>query len=325
MTLFGRRVPLWVTPLPLAAAIAVYSIWWDGKRDALRDELANALPGAAVTTRGFPYRLQADLGATALRRDRPASFLEARAAEVEIDRQPWNPRLTIVAAREPRLQVAAPVLAGARLDIEGAFARASLNTRGERLARLSLNVDAARVWLAALPVRAEAARFELHVRETPALAGPGAAAAAGPRQAQVVARATALRLGGGDPLTMLASFDVRAAAPLAGVRAWAAGGTVELERLTLADATGTVATVRATVAPRGDGRLMVAGTVTTLCPRSVLAALAGRRGAPEYRARREVVIAFSGLAGAVRAATGEAELGVVPVRRQLPPCPRLRG
>ena len=324
MTLFGRRVPVWVTLLPLAAAITAYFLWWDGQRDLMRAELARVLPGVAIETGGFPYRLQANLGPTALRRDRPASFLEARASAVEIDRQPWNAELSIIAAREPRLEVAADGIAGARLDIEGGFARASLNTAGGRLQRLSLGVDGARVWLAALAVPARAERFELHVRETPSAAAPGARATP-PRQAQVVVRATALRLDGGDPLALVATLDVTAARPLAGVRAWAAGGTIELERLTLADATGTVAELRATAVPRRDGRLMLAGTVTTLCPRTVLAAFAGRVPAAEYRARRPTRIAFSGLAGAVRPAIDEAGLGVLPVRRQLPPCPRLRG
>ena len=99
---------------------------------------------------------------------------------------------------------------------------------------------------------------------------------------------------------------------------------MELRRLRLADKGGVVAEVAATVVPRG-GVLEMAGTVTTVCPRAVLAALAHRvPGAPEYRARVAQRIAFGGVAGAVTAKVDEAKLGAWTVRAQEAACPVLR-
>lgn len=318
-----RRVPLWATLLPLLIGIAAYALWYDGARRAFRQELAAALPGQTFVLAGFPYRLQANLGGVAVRRAAGGAFLEVRAEAAEVDRQPWRSALSVVGARALRLQVAAAGVVGARFQLEAPTARASLDRGGGALRRLSIEAPDARLWLALLPGVITASRIELHARETPTLVPtPGPRA---PVQAEAVVRGQRVRLGSlGAPLTLEGAFRVTAARPLTTVDRWRAGGTVEIARLTLADAGGAVAELAATLSPGRGGRPMLAGTVTTVCPRAVVAAWNGTQPPLEHRARRPVVMAFAGEAMAVRLRLDLATLATAPARRREAPCPRLR-
>lgn len=321
-----RRVPVWVSVIPLALLVGCYYAWWSQKNDQFRTELTRAVGPVALQMGGFPYRLSADLGRVALHREGAASFVRVCAERMTIDRQPWRPALTVVGAEQPRVLAAIPALGGARLDIEAPHGRASVDTAFGRLARLSAEFEGARLWLGLMPAMGRASHLELHLRETPIAPiatprGPG-----WPTQAEAVARATGLTFDDGAPLTMDATFTVTAPAPMTSVHGWEAqDGTVELRRLTLSDAHGVVVDANATAVPLSNGRLEVGGSLTTVCPRSVLAALARTRPPTvEYRARVAQRIAFGGVAGSVAATTDEAGLGAFTVRTQEAACPVLR-
>ncbi|MFN7175250.1 MAG: hypothetical protein ACK4MT_11250, partial [Thermaurantiacus tibetensis] len=101
--------------------------------------------------------------------------------------------------------------------------------------------------------------------------------------------------------------------------------TAEIRSLTLSDPTGEVARLSATLVPDGAGRLRVAGTIETVCPASVRAALEGAPPVSEQRSRRPETIAFEGLLPRdLRVAPRDPSKPPPPVRAQEPECPRLR-
>ena len=324
MMIFGRKVPLWATVIPLLIAFAAYGWWWNARMDRFRTEVGAALgPEVAVTYGGFPYRLHAETARTALERRRVDTLARLSVDRMRLDRQPASGALTVAGVAGARVLLEAAGIAGARAELSAPGGRASVHVDGDRLARFSAEFTGARAVLGVLPVPITAGTFEVHVRETPVapIAMP-----TGPRmpvQAELRASGTGVRLGGGDPLAMEADVAVTAASPLRSARGWAAqSGTIEVRRLTLADKLGIVVDLNATVVPNGAG-LRVAGAITTVCPRSVLAALSGERlAAPEYRARIAQRVAFGGPVGAVMTQGG---LGAFTVRAQETPCPRLRG
>lgn len=326
MTLFGRRVPVWATLVPLVLSVAAYWGYWSHKRDQFRNQLTGVVGPMPVTFGGFPYRLQADLGRATLARERTGSIVRLSADKMTVDRQPWSPNLTVVGAKEPRLLAALTGIGGARLDVEAPRGRASLNGAYGRLDRLSAEFEGARLWLGLVPAMGRAAHLELHVRETPIAPIATPAGPTFPAQAEMVARATGFTLDDGAPLTMEASFAVTAPAPLRSVKGWAdQGGTVELKRLVLADAHDTVLDARATAVPLPNGRLEVNGVLMTECPRTVLAAFAhARPPGVEYRARTLIRIPFSGVAGSIAPTVDAAGLPQFTVRAQEAPCPVLR-
>ena len=326
MTLFGRRVPVWATLFPLVLAVAAYWGYWGHKRDQFRAELASVLGPMPVTFGGFPYRLQADLGRASLTRERTGSIVRLSADRMTIDRQPWTPSLSVVGAKEPRLLAALTGIGGARLDVEAPRGRASLNSAYGRLDRLSAEFEGARLWLALVPAMGRADHLELHIRETPIAPIATPHGPTFPTQAELIARSTGLRLDDGAPLTMEVSLAATAPAPLRSVKGWAdQGGTVELRRLTQADAHGTVLDMRATAVPLPNGRLEVNGVLTTDCPRTVLAAFARERSpGVEYRARTLIRIPFGGVVGSIAPTVDAAGLPQFTVRAQEAPCPVLR-
>ncbi len=90
----------------------------------------------------------------------------------------------------------------------------------------------------------------------------------------------------------------------------------------LADASGEVARLTASVVPVA-GTLRLTGTVTTVCPASVRAAVDGTAPAPELRLRNPVRLAFGGTPGFFVLAPMPTDAPTA-VRGQMPPCPRLR-
>ncbi len=325
MKIFGLRLPLWATLVPLLLAVLVYWRWWEARLGEFRSDVAVA--GMPVIFGGFPYRLHGEAGRTTLDRVREDTRLRLDVDRLTLDRQPAGRGLTVIGVAAPKLRAEARGLEGARLEIDAPGGRASLHVDNDRLARFSAEARAARVVVGLFPAAITADRLETHIRETPVAP---IALPTGPRmpvQGELRAAASGLRLDGGDPLAMEADLAITAAAPLRSVRGWAAQqGTVEVRRLTLSDRLGVVVNLSATAVPRADGKIEIAGTATTICPLSLLAALERRAPPrPEFRARLAQRIAFGGLAGAVVARTDASGLGAFTVRAQEPPCPRLRG
>lgn len=320
-----KRFPLWTTLIPLAVGIGVYWQLWDRQHDAFRADLERVFgadQGLVVT--GFPYRLEAELGPLALKHERGDWTARLSASQAIVNRGPWRPDPTILRLQQPQLSLAAPSLAGAIFDVQGMASQTSLRWAGDRIARLSTDVDDARLSLGLLAAPAAAKRFELHFRETPTTRDPASRAPTDPEQAQIVLGGEAFRFAGGDPLTLAGEAALTSVGAIRSLAAWQTGGTLELKRLTLADKTGEVLALAATVVPGPAGSLRVAGTIDTVCPRTVEAAFAGQAApAEERRARKSVRLTFDGAPGAYRLTTPVPER--LPVRGQEPACPRLRG
>ena len=315
-----RRVPLWVTLLPLLAGIGAYWLVWDRFAHRFAADIAAVLPGAPPAIAGFPYRLETEIARPVLARDWPGLAVRLSAARAVLNRGPWQPSLTVVSTETPRVSLAVPRLAGASITLTAATGLSSLNVEAGRIARLSNVFTAAQAMLGMFPAQASAERLELHFRETPT----AATVSASPRfpvQAQLVLAGEGVRLAGGDPLTLAGEAALTARAPIRSLAAWSAGGTAEL-KASLTDATGEVLAIAATAVPTGDGRVRLAGTLTTVCPATVRAAFAQTSPPAERRTRMPVRLAFSGFGGSLRL-TGTVPANA-PVRAQIPPCPALR-
>ena len=313
-----RRVPLWLTLVPLALGIIIYWFVWSGFRDRFANDIAMVLPDAKPAIGGFPYRLEAELAAPVLRHASPGLAAQATAAREVVNRGPWQPDLTVFSSLRPHVLLAVPPLAGATASIDAETGLSSLHLADGRIARLSNVFDGALVRTGLVGFPATAAKLEVHFRETPVT--PSAAALKGPAQAQIVVTGENVRLGGGDPLGLTADVALTAGQPLKSYAAWASGGTAEI-KFVLRDRTSEVLAAAATAVPSG-GKLQLAGTITTVCPNSVRAAFAGAPPPSEQRARMPVRLAFSGQPGAWVLADPAA--APHPVRAQLPPCPVLR-
>ena len=321
-----RRIPLWVTLLPLVAGAILWLWLWRGYADGFRAGLAPWLPAdAEIAMGGFPYRLEADVKPAKVVRQSDALAMELRAAEAVVNRVPWQANRQVITLVAPEVRLVAKQLQGAGLHIEAPRAQASLRTEAGHIARLSI------IWeeplfesgLFAAGIRAEQA--ETHIRETPAVGEAGRTSPSGPVQAEIEISGTGARIGDGMPLAVEIAAAVTADSPLASFAGWAAGGTVEMQRAVLSDASGEVARITATLTPDGGGRLRIAGTVETVCPLAVRAAMDGKPPVSEKRLRRPTRIAFGGtLPGGVAAEPADPAMNPGPVRAQQPPCPRLR-
>lgn len=320
-----RRIPLWVTLLPLLIGGVIYHRWWSGQRDAFAAEVREIVgPEAVVEMSGFPYRLEADIGRIALRRANGEAALSIAADRLALNRQPTRRDLTVGHALRPRVAASVPGVAGASLAVEAAASQTSLRLQDRRIARLSTVFDEATVRTRLLAGLATAKRFEVHVRETPQVADPASRAPTDPEQAQLVVEGEGVRYAGGDPLTLRAELGVTARGPVRRLADWLPGGTAELKRLELRDPRGVIATLEATASPDASGQLLIAGTAETICPAGLAALFAGRPAPVEKRARRAVSFTFNGPVGALALARAADEPIRVPVRNQEPPCPVLR-
>jgi hypothetical protein len=315
-----RRVPLWVTILPLIAGVGVYWYLWAGWARGFEAAIQPWLPGVPISATGFPYRLEAEVTNPSITRD-GAVKLSTSASRMRINRGPWRPELTVVQAIDPRFSAVVSVAVSA--SVSGREAQVSIKVDDGRLARLSAVINAAEARLGFVPVSLTADSLELHLRErddTPAAGSP-----APPPRGQFVVSGERFRIGGGDALTLAANTTVTGPARLTSYDNWATSGTLELTSLTLADAHGEVASAKATLVPRGRLGLRFAGTVTTVCPASVKAAFDGTPAPSEKRLRMPVRLAFSGVPGAMLLEGMPADLATRPVKAQMPACPVLRG
>jgi len=315
-----RRIPLWLTVVPLAVGGVVYWHFWDGWRDDLRADIVAVVPGATPDIGGFPYRMEGSIAAAAVSSN-GAIRTTFRAASTIVNRGPWQRALTVVRTAAPEVDVAIPGLRDVTAHLTAASGLSSLHLAAGVLVRASNVFAAARATtgLFAAPVAADS--LEVHLRETRARSNE-AWSATPPQQAQVVLSGTGVRIGQGAPLMLAADFGVTSTARLRSFAGWAAGGTVELRALKLADASGEVVRMVASAVPVGD-TLRLTGTIVTVCPANVAAAFAGSPGPVEKRLRNPVRLAFGGTPGAFTIASPAANAPTA-TRAQLPPCPRLR-
>lgn len=322
----ATRFPLWVTLVPLALGAALWFFMWTSFRDRLDQALAETLPaGTSWSLGGFPYRLEARTGPVALDYQGEATRARLEARQLTVNRQPWRTDRQVVNLEDSRLSLALAPLAAMSATIEARAAQASLRTEADRVARLSIVWEKPLIGLGFLDQPLAATSFEVHLRETPADADPESLSPVLPVQDQLVIRASDVRLGEGSPLRLMLDAELTAARPVRSLAVWRDGGTAEIRDLVLSDATGDVLRLSATLSPDKDGRLAVAGTITTVCPASVRAAFAGLPPVSEKRARRPVTLAFRAIPG-VSAVVAPPEPGKPPppVRGQEPDCPRLR-
>ena len=321
-----RRFPLWLTIVPLVLGGLVYWHFWSGWRDTLRADLAAVLPGVPVVIGGFPYRLEARVDDTpAYGLNGPVKLI-VRARRALVNRNPWQRDLTVVRAADVHIAAAIDGIdAGPARPLGVAAASAdavsSLRYGPNGITRLSIVFHGFNATSPVLGTPVTAPTFEVHLRETRARSNE-AWSATPPQQAQVVLSGAGVRFGQGAPLTLDLDAGVTATSRLRDFAGWAAGGTVEIRAATLADASGEVARLAATVVPVG-GTLRLTGTVTTVCPATVRAAVDGGVAAPESRRRNPVRLAFGGTPGFFVLAPVPPDAPTA-VRGQLPPCPRLR-
>jgi hypothetical protein len=273
-----------------------------------------------VEISGFPYRMEANVASPRLAGG-DAVRLAASADRARVNRGPWQPELTVIGSDRP--QFSATVSPAISVAIAGKTAASSVKVVEGRLARLSTVIEAATARLGFTPLAIAADTLELHLRERRDAASLPGSPAGAPR-GQLVITGERLRFGGGDALTFDADMLVTGDARLGGYDAWAKSGTVEVTRFTLADASGVVASVKATLVPEGRSGLRVAGTVETVCPANIAAAFAAAPPVSERRLRAPVRLTFEGVAGAVSVSGLPADLATRATRGQVAACPVLR-
>ncbi|MFZ4689396.1 MAG: hypothetical protein ACOYLS_09170 [Polymorphobacter sp.] len=316
-----RRIPLWLTLLPLVAAVGLYWLLWSGWARDFDGVVRHWLPAADFGITGFPYRLEAEV-AGPLVSGGDVVKLFAGAQQARINRGPWQPELTVIGTRYPRFS--AIIGPGLGASFSGKSAMTSIKVVDGRLVRLSTTVEAANARLGFAPVAIAADALELHVRERrPAKDGEGGATL--PPRGQLVIAGQRIRFDKGDALTLAADMVATGAGRLLGFDQWATTGTIEVTNFSLSDAHGEVAGITATLVPTGRTSLRFAGTIETICPASVAAAFDGRAAPAEKRLRAPLRLAFEGVPGALRLTGVPSDLAQRAVRGQMPPCPVLRG
>ncbi len=321
----GRRWPLWTAFLPLIVGVTVWAIVWRGYAATFEADLRRVLPETVeLSVGGFPYRLEARARDVRLAHRDAALDAMVSAEAVAVNRVPWQRARQVVNLEQSVTEVALRPVRVARVRVEAAEAQASLRLDGRRIARLSGVWREARIATGLFDAPVTAASFEAHLRETPAEGQPGAGGGRLPTQAQLNLAAEGLVVGGGDPMQMRLATEVTAARAVTSLAGWQRDGTVELVEGTLADVTGEVARMRARLTPAAGGAIAIAGTVETVCPASVRAALTGGPPVAEQRVRRPQTVRFEGPLGGPLAVSAAEPGPPAPVRGQLPPCPRIR-
>ena len=312
-----RRWPLLLSLLPLLLGLSAYGFFWRGWAAGFETTLARWFPGRAPLVTGFPYRLETELAGVRLAHQGGVQLALA-VDRLRLNRGPWRPELTVLQGQGVALSATA---AGLSPRVTAGVATASLKLDGERLARLSIVLPAAR-GTAGLGPDFTADSLELHAREIIGLAEPASPRL--PQRGQLVVGATGFKLGQGAAISLAGDFSVRGAARLIDYRRWASSGSVDAV-LTGSDATGELFKLDATIVPLGAG-LRLAGTIVTVCPLSVQAALHGTAAPAEARLRAPVRLALETAlpaGGAVALSGLPADLATRARRGQLPACPRL--
>ena len=317
----SRRIPLWLTLVPLALAIGLYWLLWSGWAKDFGAAVEAVVPASVVEVTGFPYRLETAL-ASPIWTAGSGVRIVASADHALVNRGPWKPELTVIRSEYPKFS--AIVGPGFGASFTGKAALTSVKIVDDRLVRLSSVIEAAKARLGFTPVAIAADVLELHMRERAAPAEAPASATL-PARGQLVAKGQRLRFDGGDALTFSADLTANGAGRLTDFDRWAQGGTIEVTALTLADAHGEIARLAATLVPVGRTGLRFAGTVESVCPATVVAAFQGVPAATELRLRVPVRLAFDGVAGALQLTGMPQDLASRARRGQDPACPVLRG
>ncbi len=313
-----RRWPLLLSLLPLALGLAVYGQLWRGWAGDYAATLMRWFPGTQPQVIGFPYRLEAEIADAALAHA-GAVQMGLAVERLRLNRGPWRPELTVLQGQEIALNARLGALASAATAAAGT---ASLKLDQGQLARLSIILPDARGNFGLGP-DFTAATLELHAREAigPAALQPGPGL---PVQGQLVLKAADLKLGQGAAIALSGDAQVRGPRRLDDYAAWAGSGSIDVT-LTGSDATGEIFRLEAAVVALGS-ELRLAGTIMSVCPMSVQAALNGTAPPAELRLRAPVRLALETAlpAGGVAALSGlPADLATRPRRGQLPACPRL--
>ncbi|WP_353218293.1 hypothetical protein [Sandarakinorhabdus sp.] len=324
-----RRWPLLLAVLPLLLGLAVYGQLWRGWAAEFETTLADWFPSRRPAVSGFPYRLETTVDAPMLVHEGTVQ-LRFIADRLRLNRGPWRPELTVMQSEWLKLSA---ILPGLSPRVQAPAGTASLkldrDDQGQmRLARLSIVLPNA-VGSTGLGPTFQADRLELHGRELEPVAAPPASDPRLPQRGQVVIGAEGLRFGRrgeqGTAISMTGEAKLRAAGRLRDWAAWAAGGgSIDLV-LSGRDATGELFALDASIVPLGAG-LRLAGTIRTVCPLAVQAALNGTKAAPELRLRAPVQLSLQTYLPTANAPIVQglpANLAGRPRRAQLPPCPRL--
>lgn len=319
-----RRWPLLLALLPLILGLAVYGQLWRGWAAQFENTLQGWFPGKQAEVGGFPYRLETDLDGVTLTHAGVA-VLRADVARLRLNRGPWRPELTVAQGEGVAL---AATLPGWSPQVNAAAGTASLKLESGRLVRLSIVLPAARgrIGLSGDGPAFRADTLELHARE---IEPPAAVASdpALPQRGQLVIGSDGLRVGQGAPMILAVDAKVRGPDRLLDWPRWAAGGGSIDVVVSGRDATGELFALDATAVPAGDG-FRLAGSIRTVCPMAVQAALAGVAPPAEQRLRAPVQLALEAQLPAASDMTAlrglPADLASRPRRAQLPACPRLR-
>ena len=323
-----RRWPLLLALLPLMLGLAVYGQLWRGWAAQFEATLASWFPGQKVVATGFPYRLESELSGVTLAHEGVVR-LRASIAGLRLNRGPWRPELTVMQGEGLVLTALVP---GLSPRVTAAAGTASLkldsDSRGQtRLARLSIVLPQAQggIGLAGEGPSFKADTLELHAREMAPAAAGVASDPRLPQRGQLVINADGLRIGQGAPISLTGEAMARGRTRLLDWSRWATGdGSVDLV-ITGRDVTGELFALDASLVPAGAG-LRLAGSIRTVCPLAVQAALAGAMPPIESRLRVPVQLAIEAQLPAGTAVTVRglpADLAARSRRAQLPPCPRL--
>jgi hypothetical protein len=317
------RFPLWTTLIPLLVGAGGYWLVWHRFSEQFAADLTRILPSQTASVSGFPYRLEAGFDEATLHVGNAPFHASLSAGRMILNRGPWQPELTVMRSTDAALAMAITSVAGATVSITAPAAQGSLRRSDNRIVRLSLVFNHAKLAIGGLPIPVSAGTFEVHFREQLGTIG-GTKGPTLPARWDGVVHASDLRFTSGDALTLSASFSINAKAPLESYTDWADGGTIEVVHFRLADATGEILDGAATVAPAATGTLRINGSLTTTCPETVRAAFSGRSAPHEMRLRAPVRLAFGGDGTALTVDAPAAGLGSLPRRGQLPPCPSIR-
>lgn len=313
----NRRWMVLLALLPLLIGLAAYGQVWRGWAAEFETTLAGWFPGQRADIGGFPYRLETELAGVTLRHDGGVQLALA-VERLRLNRGPWRPELTVLQGQGVTLSA---IVAGLSPRVVAGAATASLKLDAGRIARLSIVLPAVR-GNAGIGADFSAQNLELHGREIKGLADPISARL--PARGQLVVGATGFKLGQGAAINLAGDFSVRGAARLDDYARWASTGSVDAV-LTGSDATGEIFTLDASIVPLGAG-LRLAGTITTVCPLAVLAALNDTVAPAEQRLRAPVRLALETAlpaGGAVALSGLPADLAARARRGQMPACPRL--
>lgn len=319
-----RRWPLLLSLLPLLLGLAVYGHYWRGWAAGFETTLARWFPGERISVSGFPYRLEAEL-VDVKRAHQGGIELGMAVGRLRLNRGPWRPELTVFQGKTVAL---AASVAGLAARVNAASATASLKILPDRagvdrLARLSILLPAA-TGNAGFGPDFRADTLELHLREIVGLATPTSPRL--PPRGQFVIGATGFALGQGAPISLDADVTARGPGRLDDHARWAAaGGSLDV-KMTGRDATGELFRLDASLVPLGTGNRL-AGTIVTVCPLAVQAALNGAVPPPEQRLRTAVTLALETAIpsqGPVALSGIPADLATRSRRGQLPGCPKLR-